>query len=199
MDLDFRASAIHSTNHFSSLQRLHSENYSVFSYTDEDDDARSLLRCPFCDFEIEFSSVRTRLEEVHRYDPKNMFCPVCDEKLGEDVIRVAQNSSSEKRTWKSDKSSISSGDSVVLDKKLPARGSKHEPVPDPLLSPFIHVSVPNSSGIHPGGGSASNASDISNAKGSGTDAPPDSGDEEDIKERRLRASFVQELVLSTLI
>ncbi|KAG5031989.1 hypothetical protein JHK82_015586 [Glycine max] len=161
---------------------------------DEDDDAQSLLRCPSCDFEIDFSSLRIHLEEMHCYDPKNMLCPVCDETLGEDAIRVAQNSSAQKRAWKSDKSSISSGDSVVLEKKLPDRGSKHEPVPDPLLSPFVrNVSVRNSHGIHPGEGSSRNAAYIFNAKGSRTDAPQDSADEQDIEERRLRASFVQEL------
>lgn len=194
MDLDFRASTIHSTTHFSSLQRLHSE-YSAYSYTDEDDDAKPLIRCPSCDFEIDFSRVSSRLD----IDPKNMLCPVCDEILG-DAIRVAQRSSSQKRTLKSDKSSILSGDSVVLDKKVPARGSKHERVPEPLFSKCIHsVSAPTSSGVHPGEGSSSIASDISDAKGSGTDAPADSGDEKDIEEKRLRASFAQELVLSTLI
>jgi len=54
----------------------------------------------------------------------------------------------------------------VFDKKLPARG-RHEPVPDPLLSPFVrNVSLfPNSSGIQPGEGFSSSASDISNGKG----------------------------------
>ncbi|KAK7350654.1 hypothetical protein VNO77_09505 [Canavalia gladiata] len=172
------------------------ENYSVYNYADEDDDAQSIFRCPFCDFEIEFSLLRTRLQEVHSYDPKNMICPVCDEKLGEDAIKVAQHSSSRKRTWKSEKSSFSSGDSVVIDKKLPTRGGKHESMADPLLSPFVcNVSVPNSSGILASDDSSSSASDISNAKSIRTDTSPDmSGDEEDNEERRLRASFVQELV-----
>lgn len=165
----------------------------MLNYTDEDDDAKSLFQCPFCDFEFDFSSVRARLEEEGYYDLKDMTCPLCDENLGEGAIKVAQNSS--KRSWKSDKSSISSGDSVVFDKKLPARG-RHEPVPDPLLSPFVrNVSLfPNSSGIQPGEGFSSSASDISNGKGSGTD----SGDEEDSEERRQKVSFVQELVFSTL-
>ncbi|XP_068482629.1 protein DEHYDRATION-INDUCED 19 homolog 6-like isoform X2 [Phaseolus vulgaris] len=169
------------------------ENVSESDDGDEDDDAKSLFQCPFCDFEFDFSSVRARLEEEGYYDLKDMTCPLCDENLGEGAIKVAQNSS--KRSWKSDKSSISSGDSVVFDKKLPARG-RHEPVPDPLLSPFVrNVSLfPNSSGIQPGEGFSSSASDISNGKGSGTD----SGDEEDSEERRQKVSFVQELVFSTL-
>uniref|UniRef100_A0A0R0JNS1 Drought induced 19 protein type zinc-binding domain-containing protein n=1 Tax=Glycine max TaxID=3847 RepID=A0A0R0JNS1_SOYBN len=84
-------------------------NYSVFNYTDEDQHAKSLFRCPFCDFEFEFSSAHICLEEL---------CPMCDKKLGKDAIRVAHNSSPQKRTLKSDKSSILSGDSVAIDKKI---------------------------------------------------------------------------------
>ncbi|QCE14396.1 Protein dehydration-induced 19 [Vigna unguiculata] len=202
MDFIFRAATIHPSNHFPSLQasRLHSDKYSMLNYTDEEDDAKSLFQCPFCDFEFDFSSVRARLEDEGCYDPRDMTCPLCDENLGEDAVRVAQNSS--KRSWKSDKSSISSSDTVVFDKKLPARG-RH--VPDPLLTPFVrNVSVPNSSGIQPGEGFSSSASDISSGKGydpdifSGKGSETDSGDEEDIEERRQKASFVQELVLSTL-
>ncbi|KOM40479.1 hypothetical protein LR48_Vigan04g067700 [Vigna angularis] len=178
------------------------DKYSMLNYTDEDDDAKSLFQCPFCDFEFDFSSFRARLEEEDCYDPRDMTCPLCEENLGEDAVRVAQNSS--KRSWKSDKSSISSGDTVVFDKKLPARG-RHELVPDPLLTPFVrNLSVPNSRGIQPSEGFSSSASDISSGKGydpdisSGKGSETDSGDEEDIEERRQKASFVQELMLSTL-
>ena len=119
-------------------------NYSVFNYTDEDLHAKSLFRCPFCDFEFEFSSAHICLEEL---------CPMCDKKLGKDAIRVAHNSSPQKRAWKSDKSSILSGDSVAIDKKI-------------------------------GKGFSSVASDISNAIGSRSDAPPNTGDEQVIEGKR---------------
>ncbi|KAE9608539.1 hypothetical protein Lalb_Chr08g0236791 [Lupinus albus] len=51
-------------------------------------------------------------------------------------------------------------------------------------------------------GSINNASDISHAKSIGTDDAPEAGDEkdtEDIEEKQLRASFVQKLVLSTML
>nr|KYP69640.1 hypothetical protein KK1_008840 [Cajanus cajan] len=162
---------------------------------DEDDDSQSLIQCTFCDFMIDFSAVCNCLEG---YDPDNMLCPVCDEKLGDEAIRVIWNSISQKRTWKSDTSSVSSVDSLDLDEKLPVRGTKHEPVPDPLLS-LGNVSVPKSGGIHTSEGSSCKASDITKAEGAVTDSSPDSGDEKDAEERRLTATFVQELVLSTLI
>ncbi|XP_022635934.1 uncharacterized protein LOC111241570 isoform X2 [Vigna radiata var. radiata] len=52
---------------------------------------------------------------------------------------------------------------TVVDMKFPARGSKVEVVPDPLLAQFIpNVSAPKSSDIHGGEGFSSNVSDVSN-------------------------------------
>ncbi|KAK7353987.1 hypothetical protein VNO80_19443 [Phaseolus coccineus] len=57
----------------------------------------------------------------------------------------------------------------VIDMKFPAVGSVAEPVPDPLLKPFISVSASKSCDVHRGEGFSSNASDNSNAEGFGTD------------------------------
>ncbi|KAG2399214.1 uncharacterized protein HKW66_Vig0083040 [Vigna angularis] len=55
---------------------------------------------------------------------------------------------------------------TVVDMKFPARGSKVEVVPDPLLTQFIpNVSAPNSSDIHDGEDFSSNVSDVSNVRG----------------------------------
>ncbi|WVZ18766.1 hypothetical protein V8G54_006088, partial [Vigna mungo] len=55
---------------------------------------------------------------------------------------------------------------TVVDMKFPARGSKVEVVPDPLLTQFIpNVSAPKSSDIHGGEGFSSNVSDVSNVRG----------------------------------
>ncbi|CAJ1974952.1 unnamed protein product [Sphenostylis stenocarpa] len=77
----------------------------------------------------------------------------------------------------------------VIDMQFPATGGK----PEPLLKPFIcNVSAPKSSDNHPGEGFCSSASEISNGKGFGTDAPQNPGDEENSEEASLMASFVQE-------
>ncbi|KAL9314076.1 hypothetical protein ACSQ67_019528 [Phaseolus vulgaris] len=82
----------------------------------------------------------------------------------------------------------------VTEMKFTATGSKAELVPEPLLTPFIvNESALNSSCIHSGEGFSSKATDISHSKGIETDAPRDSGDEQDIEEKRLMASFVQEI------
>jgi len=52
--------------------------------------------------------------------------------------------------WKTEKSSIWSGNSEMFGKKLAARGNKQESIPDPLLSPFIcNVPIPNYNSNHP--------------------------------------------------
>ncbi|KAJ1391896.1 Protein dehydration-induced 19, C-terminal [Sesbania bispinosa] len=200
MDFDFRAS-IHSVKHLSAVQaaRLHSDNYSVIHYTDVDNDGRYDFRCPFCDFEIEVPVLCSNLEEEHCSALKNVVCPVCEENLGKDAITQFTHSSSRTWAWKSEKSSIWSG-SAMLGKKLVARGNKQELIPDPLLSPFIcNVPIPNPNNNHPDEKSSSSNKDIDfhNAERSATDAP-DVGVVQDQQERRLRAEFVQELVLSTI-
>ncbi|XP_061364887.1 protein DEHYDRATION-INDUCED 19 homolog 5-like isoform X2 [Gastrolobium bilobum] len=199
-DFDFRSS-IHSAKHLSAVQAttLHSDNYSAIHYTDVDNDGRSNFRCPFCDFEIEVSVLCSNLEEEHCSALKNV-CPVCEENLGKDAIPQFIHSNSRKCAWKSEKSSIWYGNSAMLGKKLAATGNKQESMPDPLLSPFIcNMPFQNRNDIHLGEDYSSSKKDINitDAKRSGTDEP-DMGDEQDQQERRLRAAFVQELVLSTV-
>ncbi|XP_057420514.1 protein DEHYDRATION-INDUCED 19 homolog 5-like [Lotus japonicus] len=204
MDFDYRA-RIHSAKHLSAAQaaRFHSDNYSGIHYIDVDNDGRSDFRCPFCDFEIEVPELCSNLEEEHCFALKNMVCPVCEENLGKDAnnaITQFTHSSSRRWAWKTEKSSNWSGNSEMLRKKLAARGNKQESMADPLLSPFIcNVPIPNPNNIHPGENSTPRNKDIDihNSKRSGTDAP-DVGVEQDQQERKLRAAFAQQLVLSTI-
>ncbi|TKY55265.1 DEHYDRATION-INDUCED 19-like 5 [Spatholobus suberectus] len=201
MDFDFRAS-FHSAKHLSAVQaaRLHSDSFSGIHYTDVDNDGRCDFQCPFCDFEIEVPVLCSNLEEEHCSALKNVVCPVCEENLGKDAIMQFTHSSSRKWAWKPEKSSIWSGNSAMLGKKLATRGNKQESIPDPLLSPFIcNVPLPNSNNFHPDEKSSSSNKDIDipDAKRTGTDAP-ELGDEQDQQERRLRAAFVQQLVFSTI-
>ncbi|RDX86719.1 Protein DEHYDRATION-INDUCED 19-like 5, partial [Mucuna pruriens] len=196
MDFDFRSS-FHSVKHLSAVQaaRLHS----VIHCTDVDNDDRCDFRCPFCDFEIEVPMLCSNLEEEHCSALKMVVCPVCEENLGKDAIMQFTHSSSRKWALKPEKSSIWSGNSAMLGKKLASRGNKQELIPDPLLSPFIcNLPIPNPNNFHPDENSSNNDIDIHDAKRSGTDAQ-DMGDEQDKQERRLRASFVQQLLFSTIL
>ncbi|XP_054805583.1 protein DEHYDRATION-INDUCED 19 homolog 6-like isoform X2 [Prosopis cineraria] len=203
MDFDFRASAICAAHHLSAVQAacLHSDNYMAFYESDGDDDTRSYFPCPFCCVEIEVPILCSHLQEEHCFDLKNAVCPLCAANLGKDEIRhfILQHSSSLKRRWKTEKSSIWSGNSAMLQKKLAAntRGNKHESMPDPLLSPFAcNVAVPTPNSIHQDKRGNNNASSISDSK-SGREARG-VGDKKDHEEKRQRAAFLQELVAATI-
>lgn len=191
--------SIHSSNRLSTLQpaRLHSaDDYSVIHYTDVDDVFQSDIRCPFCDFEIQVPLLCSDLEEEYCSSLNNVVCPVCEENLGKDTITQFAHSSSRKWGWKSEKSSIWSGNSAMFGKKLAAMGNKQESIPDPLLSPFVcNVPIPELNGIHQGEKSSLSKKDIDfhNVKRSATDDV-----EQDQQEQRLKAAFVQNLILSTI-
>ncbi|KAK7265626.1 hypothetical protein RJT34_33248 [Clitoria ternatea] len=200
MDFDFRTS-FHSVKHLSAVQaaRLQSDDYSVIHYTDVDSDGRSDFRCPFCDFEIEVPVLCSNFEDDCS-TLKNVVCPVCEENIGKDAIMQFTHSSSRKWAWKPEKSSMWSGNSAMLGKKLATRGNKQESVPDQLLSRFIcNVPVSNSNSIGPGEISSSSNKDIEipDTKRCGTDATDMDG-KQDQQERRQKAAFVQNLVLSTI-
>ncbi|KAL4326581.1 hypothetical protein AHAS_Ahas13G0014400 [Arachis hypogaea] len=148
-----------------------SEEFSVFNYTDEDDDSQSLIRCRICDLELDFPTPHCNSET---FDPANM-------------------------KSKSRKSIVSSGESSMRDKKLAARASQHEPT----HGSFFSSCAQNRSSSHRRVDSISNASDISSTEssviGSPALTPAMTDDEENVEERRLRASFAQKLVLSTMI
>ncbi|RYR23503.1 hypothetical protein HN51_033725 [Arachis hypogaea] len=169
-----------------------SEEFSVFNYTDEDDDSQSLIRCRICDLELDFPTPHCNSET---FDPANMVCPVCDEKLGETAARKFISL----KKSKSRKSIVSSGESSMRDKKLAARASQHEPT----HGSFFSSCAQNRSSSHRRVDSISNASDISSTEssviGSPALTPAMTDDEENVEERRLRASFAQKLVLSTMI
>lgn len=176
------------------------DNYSVYNPTEVDDDSQSTVKCPVCDFDIEVAALRDRSEDGS-YEAYSMICPVCDENLGERVMRIVQNASSRKRAWKSEKYSIWSGHAAMDDKKHASWGNNHEPMSGSLLSPAMdNVSAPNSNDFLSDDDTISNASDIPIAKSIAADAPeaPDSVDEQDVQERRVRAAVVQELVMSAM-
>lgn len=78
--------------------------------------------------------------------------------------------------WKTEKSSIWSGNSAMFGKKLAARGNKQESIPDPLLSPFIcNVPIPNYNNNHPDENSSLSNKDIEihNAERYGSFSPRD--------------------------
>ncbi|KAI4343702.1 hypothetical protein L6164_011020 [Bauhinia variegata] len=165
-------------------------------------DPGSLFSCPICDFDVELPVLCSHLQEEHCFDLKIAVCPVCAANFGKNPVEhlTLQHPSLLKRRWKSDKPNIWYGNSAMLGKKLAtdSRGNKHESVPDPLFSPFIcNVSVPNPNSIHGEELSINNILIASDANCTGTNTQ-NVGNEQDHQERREKATFVQELVASTI-
>lgn len=214
--MDFWASRVHSAKHLSALQaaRLNhnSDNHLSMDGLEGDDDARAYFPCPFCYEEIEVRILCNHLQEEHCFDLKNAVCPLCAANLGKDAIGhfTEQHSHSVKRRRKSQKSGFWSNSSSMLGKDLrelssflgsssmSGRGNVHDSAPDPLLSPFLcNVTLSDPKGS-PDDDCSSSAGSTTSVVTSTTSAMSDELQEQDYEERRQRATFFQELILSTI-
>ncbi|XP_077228849.1 protein DEHYDRATION-INDUCED 19-like isoform X3 [Tasmannia lanceolata] len=200
MDVDFWASRVHSAKHLSATQaaRLNSDAHLNLDDSEGDDDVRACFPCPFCYFDIELRVLCTHLEEEHCFDVKNAVCPVCAANLGKDMIGhfTMQHSHllkySVQRRRKSQRTGPWTNSTAMLSKEL--RG----------LSSFLGVASTNdASGNLEASTSidARVASDLKSSEPSSYDGAQEQTDEERMqrdKERMQRATFVQQLLLSTI-
>ncbi|KAL5750611.1 hypothetical protein ACOSP7_025214 [Xanthoceras sorbifolium] len=181
MDIDFWTSRVHSAKHLSAVQasRFTSDNHLVMDDSEGDDDVKACFPCPFCYVDIEVQVVCSHLQEEHCFDLKNAVCPLCAGNLGKDVIGhfLVQHASSLKRRRKSQKSGLWNGGSAMLGKEL---------------SSFLGSS--NTKGIQQD--NCSNKVSVASDLKSTETTILDEGHKEDVEKRRLRATFVQQLILS---
>ncbi|KAM7475471.1 hypothetical protein LguiB_022714 [Lonicera macranthoides] len=214
--MDFWGSRVHSAKHLSAVQAArfnNSENYLIGNDTEQDDDARAWFPCPFCYVEVEISVLCRHLLEEHCFDLKNAVCPICAANLGKDPIEhfTVQHSYSVKRRRKSQVSGYNG--SRMLAKDLGELSSfispnwesgsriTNESVLDPLLSPFLsNITTPNDPKSNQDSefscSTASTVSDLESSEPSSSIL--DEAQEEDCQERKQRAAFVQQLLLSTI-
>ncbi|KAK6920633.1 Protein dehydration-induced 19, C-terminal [Dillenia turbinata] len=190
MDMEFWTSRVHSAKHFTAVQaaRLNSEHHLFLDESEGEDDARAYLPCPFCYIDIDV-------------------CPVCAGNLGKDVTAhfMVQHAHSLKRRQKSQKSGFWSSSSSIFGKGLweissltNVGGNAHESAPDPLLSPFLYtMPFTEQKGSQQGENSGTDVSATSETK-SAEASMLDEGQEQDHEERRQKAAFVQQLILSTI-
>ncbi|XP_031278584.1 protein DEHYDRATION-INDUCED 19 homolog 6-like [Pistacia vera] len=208
MDIDSWASRVHSAKHFSAVQasRLNSDNHSLVDDSEGDDDAKACFPCPFCYVDIEVHLVCSHLQEEHCFDLKNAVCPLCAANLGKDATEhfIVQHASLLKRRKRFQKSGLWNGGSAMLGKELSSflgysvtgRGNAHESVSDPLLSKFLCNAPLSDNKITQQDDSSDEVSVASDLKREPTF--PDEVHEEEIEERRQRATFIQQLILSTV-
>ncbi|XVF11166.1 hypothetical protein REPUB_Repub08aG0002500 [Reevesia pubescens] len=208
MDVDFWPSKVHSSKHLSVVRAAPLISGGNFDDFEGDEDVRACFPCPFCYVEIEIHALCDHLQEEHCFDFKNAVCPLCAANLGKDVIGhfIVQHASSLKRRRKSQKSGIWPGSPATLSRELSSfigsstggRGNTHESASDPFLSPFLcSASVSDTKDFQQDKCSDNEANIAPNLK---RIEPPllDKDHEQNTRERRQRAVFVQQLILSTI-
>ncbi|CAA2973607.1 Hypothetical predicted protein [Olea europaea subsp. europaea] len=208
MDVDFWAAGVHSAKKFSALQDASLDNSSNHLIIDDegDDEMRAWFPCPFCYVEIEVPVLCIHLQEEHCFDLKNAVCPICAANLGKNAIGhfTMQHAHSIKRRKKTQKSGFWSNIStnIVMDIRelssysMSGQINGSEPAPDPLLSPFLYsVLLSDSKDSQKDVTSYIAAtSDVESKKPSLAEEIQ----EQDYEEMRQRATFLQELIASTI-
>ncbi|KAI3765889.1 hypothetical protein L2E82_15935 [Cichorium intybus] len=180
-------SAKHYHHHFHSLQSGRLNNYDNHLTTDGDDDVRAWFPCPFCYVEIEIPALCCHLQEEHCFDLKNAVCPICAANLGKDAIAhfTSHHVHSIKRRRKSQKSGLWNN-GLGPTREMTERGNLNESTPDPL-SAFLYNAP---------------FSELQEDQPPSATIDVKSTNEElevkDHEEKRHRASFVQQLIFSTI-
>ncbi|GMH23436.1 hypothetical protein Nepgr_025279 [Nepenthes gracilis] len=205
MEMDFWASRVHSAKQRSAL--LGSHNHFPSSDSGMNEDPRTYFTCPFCYVDIELNVLCSHLQEEHCFNVKNAVCPVCALNLGKDVIGhfKVHHANSLKSRRKSQKPSFWSSTSVrelssfYGSTTRSVSGNAPDSSPDPLLSPFLS-SIPY---LEPKSDPlpdthSSNEASITLEPESLKPSPSNESHKEDTEERRQRAEFFQELILSTI-
>ncbi|KAF8408324.1 hypothetical protein HHK36_007473 [Tetracentron sinense] len=221
MDVDFWATRVRSVKHLTAVQaaRLNSVvfqfevpgNHLSLDNSEADDDARVCFPCPFCYVDIEVPVLCAHLQEEHCFDVKNAVCPVCAANLGKDMIGhfTVQHAHLLKRRRKSQRSGMRTNSSAMLGKEhrelssflgvtsTNSRRDTPDSAPDPLLSPFLcSAALPDTESNQDTCSSddTSTSSDLKSTEPS----TPNEAREHDNEERKQRAEFFQQLILSTI-
>ncbi|KAE8655249.1 hypothetical protein F3Y22_tig00117034pilonHSYRG01568 [Hibiscus syriacus] len=144
-----------------------------------EEDARACFPCPFCYVEIDIHALCNHLQEEHCFDLKNA------------------------RRGKSQKSSVWSGSAAILGRELTSFigsatggiGNAQESSPNPFLSPFLcSAPVSDTKDVVPHEWPDNDATIVSNLKRIESLLL----DKDHTEKRRQRATFVQEVIMSTI-
>ncbi|GMH21507.1 hypothetical protein Nepgr_023349 [Nepenthes gracilis] len=197
------ASRVHSAKHLSAVHSAHLTS----SDSEVNEDPRTYFTCPFCYADTELSLLCRHLQEEHCFDVKDAVCPVCALNLGKDVVGhfEVHHANSLKNRRKSQKSSFWNSSSV---RELTSfygfttrsdRVNAHDSSPDPVLSPFI-CRVPH---LQVKGEPSRNTCSITDASITleieSSKAPTSNeSKEKDSEEKRQRAEFFQQLIMSAI-
>eukprot|EP00262_Sarcandra_glabra_P008526 TRINITY_DN2205_c0_g1_i3.p1 TRINITY_DN2205_c0_g1~~TRINITY_DN2205_c0_g1_i3.p1 ORF type:complete len:218 (-),score=29.48 TRINITY_DN2205_c0_g1_i3:276-929(-) len=216
MDVEFWASRVNATKHLTAMQaaRLSSETHLSLDDSEGDDDVRACFPCPFCYVDIEVHVLCTHLQEEHCFDVKNAVCPVCAANMGKDMIGhfTVQHSHLVKQRRKSQRTGIWTNSSGMFGKQMRelssfhitasanGRGNAPDTAPDPLLSPFLCGLLLPDPIINQDANSSMGTSSASiSLDEKSTEPSTSNGDQEQgSEERRQRAEFFQQIIMSTI-
>ncbi|KAK3001177.1 hypothetical protein RJ639_020851 [Escallonia herrerae] len=208
MDMDFWAARFHSAKHLSAVQAAaHVNSSGNHVIMEGDDDMRAWFPCPFCFVEIEVPALCSHLQAEHCFNLSTV-CPICAENLGKDAIDhfTTQHAHSVKRKRKLQKSGfLTKNSSMMLGKDLSSflgcnstNSGGH--VPDPL-SPFlcnITLSEQPKDNLEDPLPDYATSTTSDTKRSEPKPSISDEAQEEEYAERRQRAAFCQQLILSTI-
>ncbi|XP_010322537.1 protein DEHYDRATION-INDUCED 19 homolog 5 isoform X3 [Solanum lycopersicum] len=185
----------------------------IDSFLNEAEEAiRAWFPCPFCYGEIEVPMLCSHLQEEHCFDLKNAVCPICAATLGKDPTGhfSVQHAHSVKRRRNYLKPGFWNNATAMIGKdpreiasffgtdSVFGRYKVQESAPDPLLLPFLCNFPPSDLKCRQQDKSSVCDTAIPEIESSKL-AVSDPELEEDFEEKRQRATFLQELVASTIL
>ncbi|KAG7022399.1 Protein DEHYDRATION-INDUCED 19-like 3, partial [Cucurbita argyrosperma subsp. argyrosperma] len=184
-----------------------------FEELEGDDDIREEFPCPFCAEYFDIVGLCCHIDEEHPIEAKTGVCPVCDTRVGVDMINPMLSSLTSGYMQRKRKSRKGGSHSTLslLRKELQEGnlqslfgGSSYlvtsNSVPDPLLSSFILPLADDYGNVQPRlSAESSSAKSNSQVKLSERSIPSSPLSMQDKEEKAKRSGFVQGLLMSTIL
>ncbi|KAG6588603.1 protein DEHYDRATION-INDUCED 19 homolog 3-like isoform X1 [Cucurbita moschata] len=185
-----------------------------FEELEGDDDIREEFPCPFCAEYFDIVGLCCHIDEEHPIEAKTGVCPVCDTRVGVDMVAhiTLQHANIFKMQRKRKSRKGGSHSTLSLLRKELQEGNLQSlfggssylvtsnSVPDPLLSSFILPLADDYGNVQPRlSAESSSAKSNSQVKLSERSIPSSPLSMQDKEEKAKRSGFVQGLLMSTIL
>ncbi|XP_022989467.1 protein DEHYDRATION-INDUCED 19 homolog 3-like isoform X1 [Cucurbita maxima] len=185
-----------------------------FEELEGDDDIREEFPCPFCAEYFDIVGLCCHIDEEHPIEAKNGVCPVCDTRVGVDMVAhiTLQHANIFKMQRKRKSRKGGSHSTLSLLRKELQEGNLQSlfggssylvtsnSVPDPLLSSFILPLADDYGNVQPRlPAESSSVKSNSQVKLSERSIPSSPLSMQDKEEKAKRSGFVQGLLMSTIL
>ncbi|XP_022961503.1 protein DEHYDRATION-INDUCED 19 homolog 3-like isoform X1 [Cucurbita moschata] len=198
----------------SGLAQHSSGMFMGFEELEGDDDIREEFPCPFCSEFFDIVGLCCHIDEEHPIEARNGVCPVCDMRVGVDMVAhiSLQHGNIFKMQRKRKSRKGGSHSTLSLLRKELQEGNLQSlfgsssclftsnAAPDPLLSSFILPMADDYGSVQPHLSVESNSMKCNSQDKSLERSIPSSPlSVQDEEEKRKRCAFVQGLVMSTIL